>query len=377
MQEFLSTVQDVLTKMVMEVIGTLMHNWLPLLLAIVAAALMKTYINQEKLKQVLLKRTKISIWGAVALGALTPLCACGTMAVVLGLLTTTLPWGPIMAFLTSSPLMSPDGFIMTAGILGYKFAIALLIASLVIGLGSGYVTHFIEKKTNFLKNQTRFSKEPRAPSCGCPEPVLVTPAACGCPPPVLAVLEALEECACPAPVLVVQQACGCSGPAPGVKQTCCNNLQTTTAKNRTFLQKIKMAEFGKALLNTGLKQILLFYSIFVGIGFLINYFIPSSVIAALLSANNATSVPLAGLIGLPLYVTGEGSIPLINALMAGGAGAGAMLAFIITGSGTSAWVIAGISVFMKRRIITLYVLFLLVGGILSGYLYDLFLAIGI
>ena len=60
--------------------------------------------------------------------------------------------------------------------------------------------------------------------------------------------------------------------------------------------------------------------------------------------------------------------------MAQGAGGDAMLAFMITGAATSAWVVAGISTFMKKRVIGVYVFFILAGGILSGYLYDLFLA---
>ena len=48
-----------------------------------------------------------------------------------------------------------------------------------------------------------------------------------------------------------------------------------------------------------------------------------------------------------------------------------MLAFLITGPGTSAWVIVGIAAFMRRRAIALYVGFLLVFGIALGYLYDL------
>ena len=95
-----------LTEMIMTVISSLMHNWLPLSLAVLVAAAMTVYIDQQKLRQALLRQTHISIWGSVAVGAFTPLCACGTMAVILGMLTTTLPWGPIMAFLTSSPLMN-------------------------------------------------------------------------------------------------------------------------------------------------------------------------------------------------------------------------------------------------------------------------------
>jgi uncharacterized membrane protein YraQ (UPF0718 family) len=122
---------------------------------------------------------------------------------------------------------------------------------------------------------------------------------------------------------------------------------------------------------------LLFYTIFVAVGFLINSFVPAEIIMVLFSSDNICAVPLEAFIGLPVYISGEASITLIKALMAGGAGGGAMLAFVITGPGTSAWIIAGIATFLKKRAVVLYVGFLLAGGVLLGYLYDLLLTLGI
>lgn len=355
MENLLAFFPEILTETVMAVVESFIHNWIPLSLAIITVAILKARVNTDKLKQVLIKRTKVSIWASVAIGAFTPFCACGTMAVVIGMLTTTLPWGPVMAFLTSSPLMSPDGFILIAGIISLKFAVALAISSIIIGLGSGYLTHLIEMKTDLLKDQTRFSASSQIQPCGCSEPV-----------PEVA-------------------SCGDCGVAPTFEPggCCCSAPGQAAAKNTginlflDFWRKLKWREIGDSLINLGLKQILPNFALFVAIGFLVNYFVPTSFIMSLFSAKNAFAVPLTSLIGLPLYVTTESSIPLINSLLAGGASGGAMLGFMITGPATSAWVIAGISVFMKKKVIGLYVLYILSGGILCGYLYDLFLAIGV
>ena len=144
-----------------------------------------------------------------------------------------------------------------------------------------------------------------------------------------------------------------------------------------FIRRLKLPKIAEGLINLGLKQIIPNFALFVAIGFLVNYFVPTSWITALFSGKNIFAVPLAALIGLPLYLNGESALPLIKALMDGGASGGAMLAFLITGPGTSAWVIAGIAMFMKKRIIGLYVGYLLAGGILLGHLYDLLLAMGI
>ncbi|MFZ3106130.1 MAG: permease [Candidatus Hydromicrobium sp.] len=378
MEKLITLFPEILTGAVMAVITAFAHNWIPLSLAILIAAILKAHVDMEKLKTALLRKSNVSILASVAVGAFTPFCACGTMVVVIGMLTTTLPWGAVMAFLTSSPLMSPGGFIMLAGIISLKFAIALTIASIIIGLGSGYLTHLIEKKTDFLKNQTRFSEKPKAQTC--------------CDWSGSAFIHEPQV-----------QTCGCSDPAPIPKQGCCDaqiycavsagndisqstytsDFGQVTTKNTGiniflgFLKRIKWRAIAEALINVGVKQILLFYSIFVAVGFLINYFVPTSLIVNLFSAKNVFAVPLAALIGLPIYVSLESSIPLIKALMAGGAGGGAMLAFMITGPGTSAWVIAGIATFMKKRVLGLYILFILGWGILLGYLYELLLAMGI
>lgn len=353
MEMLIEFIPSILSQTIMAVITSLSHNWIPLGFAILTAAVLKAHIDTEKLKQIILGKTNISILGSVALGAFTPFCSCGTMALVIGMLTTTLPWGPIMAFLTSSPLMSPEGFILIAGIIGLKFAIALALASVIIGLGSGYLTHLIETKTDFLKNQTRFSEKPPRQSCGCSG---------------AAATSETEGCQGPDGDKVGDS--GCRSGEAGTKNTTPNLLPG-------FFQKLKLPEIAEGLINLGLKQILPNFALFVAIGFLINYFVPASWIMSMFSGANIFAVPLAALIGFPLYLNGESALPLIKALMAGGAGEGAMLAFLITGPGTSAWVIAGISVFMKKRIIGLYVCYLLAGGILLGYLYDLLLAMGI
>jgi uncharacterized protein len=318
---------------------TLTHNAPVLIIGILVAAAIKVYVDPDRLKNALMKRASVSITGSVAFGAFTPFCACGTMAVIVSMLTTALPWGPIMAFLTSSPLMSPDEFILYSGIVSIKFAVALTVASLIIGMTSGYITHLIDKNTNFLKDQARFADAKVEVSCCASE------------------LSAAED----------TSSCCCNNPEISV---CCNS-----PAKKTDIYKLK--ELFKVFYEIGIKKVLLYFAIFAAIGFMINKFVPAALITRYLGADNIFAVPLLALIGLPLYVNGSSSIPIINSLMAGGASGGALLAFMITGPGTSAGVIAGLVTIMKKRAIALYVAFLLVGGIVLGYLYDFLLMLGI
>lgn len=335
---------NLLKETLLYVISTLLHNAPILILGILVAAAIKVYVDPEKMRNVLMKRASISITGSVAFGTFTPFCACGTMAVIVSMLTTALPWGPIMAFLTSSPLMSPDEFILFSGIIGFKFAVALTVASVVIGITAGYATHIIDNNMNFLKNQARFADIKVVSSC--------------CSSELSAAAERTSSC--------------CSSD----KIDCCYSENKTIAV-LGIINKYKLKELFKVFYEVGIKQVLLYFTIFAAVGFLINKFVPATLITRYIGADNIFAVPLLALVGLPLYVSGSSSIPIINALMSGGASGGALLAFMITGPGTSAGVIAGLTTIMRKRAIVLYVAYLLIGGIVLGYSYDFLLMLGI
>ena len=98
---------------------------------------------------------------------------------------------------------------------------------------------------------------------------------------------------------------------------------------------------------------------------------------SLFGSKNIFSVPLAALIGVPLYVSDAGAIPIIKALMNSGASGGAILAFMITGPGTSVGAIAGSFTIMKRKAVLFSVSILLISAILLGYIYNLLLFAGL
>jgi uncharacterized protein len=328
-------VLDLLINTILYILRTIAHNFPALAIGVFIAAGIKVYLDPEKMKAWLLRQSSVSIPATVAFGAFTPLCACGTMAVVVSMLATALPWGPIMAFLTSSPLMSPAEFVLISGIIGPSFAVALTAASVIIGLGSGYMTHVIEKKTSYLHNQLRFVYD------------------------TISLSESIESCCLDSTLAVY----------------CCDSSAAelslpASSKFSPFLAKYKIVPMVKTVFDVGIRRILPLFALFAAIGHLINEFIPSGWIAAVFGAQNIFAVPLAALVGIPLYVNGDSSIPLIQTLMQNGVSSGAMLAFMVTGPGTSAGAIAGILTIMKKKAVALYVMYLLVGAILVGYLYD-------
>lgn len=344
------TVLSILWDAILYVLETLRHNLPVLLLGILTAGALSVYLDAEKMKRWLMNRPFLSVPATVAFGAFTPFCACGTMAVVLSMLATALPWAAIMAFLTSSPLMSPNEFLLISGMLGLRFAVALTVASVLIGLGSGYLANLLQKRTAFFEDQLQFSGAPKR----------VEPASCGCSAPEgkapqAGITRSASQVSLPAQ---------CSCCAAAMQQ------QATALPLSRWIRRWKIDQLGQAVFDLGIKKILPLFTLFAAIGYLINRFIPSDWIAAVFGVQSAFAVPLAAAVGLPLYVSGSAAVPLLQSLSAGGVSPGAMLAFLITGPGTSAGVLAGIATILKRRAMLYYVASLLIGAIVLGYLFD-------
>lgn len=344
----------------------LVADWYILLIGIILAISVSVYVDTEKLRKMLMKKSGISVPGAVIFGSLTPLCACGTMAVLFAMFASAMPWGPVMAFLISSPLTSPSEFMFETAFFGSKFATAMLISSIVLGLFSGFLANFLEKKTNFFKNQFRMISD-KSNSC-CSENTNVNESNC-CSSDIE--VPTNESCCSSNKKLELKNPNGLKVKNTIVnKQSCCSE-KVSNKKTIGFVQKYKLDKLLKEFVNIGLKKILLYFVIFIAIGRVVEMIIPQSLIMTLFSADKAYSIPLGATIGLPLYLNDSSALPLLKSLINSGAGEGVVLAFMITGKATGIPVIAGMSTFLKKRAMLFYIGIVYVGGILAGYIFQL------
>ena len=315
-----------------QTIASIAHNWPFLAASIAVAAFTKVFADAGKVTALLRRFRGAGVLAATGAAVATPFCSCGTTAVILGMMAGAMPLAPIVAFMVASPLSSPETLVYGAGLFGWPFAIFHFAASIVLGLAGGGIAAALEKR-GLLAGQARLAAvaEPEAAATG----------------PAAGPSEAAGGCSCGSPEKA-------AAPAP-VGQTW-----------RILAAALDIA-----------KKIVPMFVGFAFIGYALNGLIPDSVIRALFGRGHAYSVPLAASIGLPLYLSSEASLPLVRALLDSGMSQGAIMAFLIAGSGTSIGAITGALTIARWRVVGLVVAVLWVGAILAGYGFDLFVAAGL
>ncbi len=355
---------DLLLQAFQKVLVTLSHNWPFLLVSVLISAGLKLYMNPDKVGAFITRYRRAGVLGATAAAVVTPFCSCGTTAVMLGMIASTIPWAPIVAFMVASPLTSPEEMIYSAGLFGWPFAIAFFASSILLGLLGGFVADLAESR-GWLANQARFNLQP-APACACataPQP-LGQAAFAGAGQASAPVMAAAAVPCCG--VIAIEEppaSCDCGG-----GQTGANAAQAPAQQP----SKVTARQWVTETWQTG-RQLLAMFLGFAFIGYLLNGLIPAAWISTIFGSGNAYSVPLAAILGLPLYINTEGSLPLVRALIDGGMSQGAALAFLITGAGTSVGAIAGALTIARWRVIALVIGTLIVGAMIAGYLYNLYL----
>ncbi|MFQ5895628.1 MAG: permease [Nitrospinota bacterium] len=261
----------------------------------------------ERRRGALRARERVAVAGAAAFGALSPLCSCGVIPVVGGMLAAGVPLAPIMAFWVSSPLMSPSTFILTWGVLGTPMALARLAVALLLGAGAGYLAYALGRRGR-LQGQLRGG-------FGC-------------------------------------AASGGGGGGGGGGEAPSFGIR--------FLR-----EAGSLSLFLG-KWLLIAFALEA----LIVFYLPDGWVRGLLGGESAWAIPLATAVGVPLYVTAAGAIPIAEGLLEAGMGPGAALAFLTAGPVTTIPAMVAVAALVRRETFLLYLGVSFAGSLLAGYGYQ-------
>jgi uncharacterized protein len=305
---------ELLTKTLMQVVVTFAHTWPYLALSVLIAAVLKVHVEPARLRAWLSRHQRASVVGAIVLAVLTPLCSCGTMALVLAMLATSMPWAPIVAFMVASPLTSPGQLLLTAGLFGWTFAGFHFSVAIALGFAGAGAASILESR-GWLQDQMRLARPALVPIAGGSDATMVAT------PPNIA-----------------------SG-------------------------RPRAGEYVRAILVEGRRLLLLFAS-FAFVGYLINNVIPTSWVTALFGSGQTWGVALAATFGLPLYVNSDASLPLVRSFLDSGASPGAAMAFLLTGAGTSVGAVVGALTIARWRVLAAVVATLWVGAVVAGYVFD-------
>ncbi|WP_299977423.1 permease [uncultured Pseudoteredinibacter sp.] len=109
----------------------------------------------------------------------------------------------------------------------------------------------------------------------------------------------------------------------------------------------------------------------IAIGSVIYGFMPTEWVATFASAENPFAIPIAAIIGIPLYIRAEAVIPLSAVLVAKGMGLGAVMALIIGSAGASLTEVILLKSIFKSPLIAAFLLVIVSMAVISGFLYGL------
>jgi len=255
----------------------------------------------------------VAIVAAALMGALSPFCSCGVIPVIVALLAIGVPLAPVMAFWLASPLMDPSMFVMTAGTLGWDFAVAKTIAAVGVGLLGG-IGVLILQRTGMIG------------------------------------------------AAILREGVGNGG---------CAGARIRNPKAVTWRFWTESARVG--MLIESFKTNAVFLGKWLILAFVLESlmvaYTPNNLIAEIAGGTGPWPIVLATLIGIPSYLNGYAALPLVKGLLEQGLASGAAMAFLIGGGVTSVPAAMAVAAVATRRVFVAYLALAVLGAVLSGMAY--------
>lgn len=138
------------------------------------------------------------------------------------------------------------------------------------------------------------------------------------------------------------------------------------------LTKSDRVQYAKEQLLSTIQKVAPYIFVGVGIGAAIHNFIPESFVETLLGSGHWYSVPLASLVGVPMYADIFGAIPVAESLFTKGAGLGTVLSFMMAVTALSLPSLIMLRKAVKPKLLATFTVIVTIGIILIGYLFNIF-----
>ncbi|NPV89486.1 MAG: permease [Firmicutes bacterium] len=271
----------------------------------------RTFLTPERIRTMLAGRRELpgNILAAI-LGVPTPFCSCSAIPLFLGFIESGIPIGITMSFLISCPVVNEVALALLYGLYGWK--IALLYASL--GMTKAVIGGLIIAR---IRPQ-RFLEDWVAEfQVSAPEQ------------------ESTEEDFEPIPL--------------------------------TWEDRL---ESGKESVRETLSGIWLYLVGGIALGAAIYGYMPVDLVSNYMGKEAWWNVPIAVVLGLPLYASAAGVIPIIQAFLTKGAALGTTLAFMMSVIGISIPELVMLRKVIKMPLIWIFVGIVALGSIVVGYVFN-------
>lgn len=275
-------------------------------------ALLQVYISPARVRNLLTTPQKgiNSVLGAT-LGVITPFCSCSTIPVLTGLLKSGAPFCGVVSFLLTSPVLNPAIITMFIAFFGIKATViyATFTFSLAVVMG------LVLDKLGYVKEV----KEIAQANCCC-----------------------------------------------GVGGTTWETL------NGNFIEKQKQAvkiAAGKA--GALFKGVFPYLLLGASIGAFIHEVIPEDLLGNFAGVNQMWAIPLATIVGIPMYIRTETMIPVASILMTKGVAPGVVVALILGGAGASLPELSLLSSIFEKKMIIAFVMSVFAVAIITGYVFNI------
>jgi len=138
------------------------------------------------------------------------------------------------------------------------------------------------------------------------------------------------------------------------------------------LTRKERIQFASDAVKEIVHKVWIYVLIGVGIGALIHNVVPESMITALLGTDKWYSVPLATLVGIPMYADIFGTLPIAEALVTKGVGIGTALSFMMAVTALSLPSIVMLKKVVKNKLLIVFVTIVVIGIMIIGFLFNAF-----
>lgn len=324
-----------------------------MLLGLLAAGLIKSFISEATMKRWVGGRGLASIVRAALFGAPLPLCSCGVLPAAIGLRRAGASKEATVAFLISTPETSLDSIAVTYALMGPIMAVFRPFAALFNAIGTGLLTTLVPDHA--LPVAT--AGESAAACCGasknnaedkdgpCDSNTAQEPLAC-----------------CAATPLPDNE----SEPANSASEPACCGSEQPRPDSRLF----RALAFAGAELLDDLSKWLAIGIVLAGI---MLTFIPPGWLAQWGGGLGAMLVML--VVGIPMYICAVASTPVAAGLLLAGVSPGAVLIFLLVGPATNIASFVVLKQQLGLKVTLVYLAGLAVLSLVMGLLLEWLLAL--